>query len=366
MRQIFLIFLCLPLVTWHIASYSQGYAPSLSSAPPETRRIDGNNAWKVYKLKNSQVILSLHKPLPNPSSLFLSKDGGNHWRNLIFSNNFNVNNVYISEKNYIYVMTQGWAGEGVIWLLYESRDEGESWKVIRQFTMMQKFSCGSIGQLVVTDNRVYCIGINYSSKYDSSDQGHLIELNGKVANVSFKNEMEAAAFTSDGVYLSKDGGVNWTFKGKFFKSNLPYPWALDTRQQSGGGLLWQGESLQYISDDKIIYTNDSLRLVQGLLYNNGIFSPYFEQKYTGPGGEIIFFPIDNFTYLVTNGNDMFKSIDGGISWNKLNLPAAFGDHYRYFTDIKVDEFKNLYFISGVSHGNRDSTSWLFVTTNLIT
>lgn len=324
---------------------------------------NGFSVKTALKNVNTGTLFTLQQPRNGVygylnNSLFKSNDNGISWKPIKIGKMISITNMYLSENNELYVLAINNATTSSV--LYKSEDEGESWNEVRH---SGKFFCSTGLDFNVTSALMFCAKTNFTSIDDENDDVHHLILNKKQAVVSFKNQNEGFAITSDGVYLSLDGGINWVFKGSIPSQYLLPLWR-DNNENKPSLRVYE-DNLIFIDENRFQFVTRTVFCPQpnpygqfcisndthvlSLKYNevdskNGKFE--FDNHFTLPCPEKncktrsidVTQSLDSALNIST-GFDVYQSTNSGLSWSKLPIQGV--TEYKHL----IADRGKLYFIA---------------------
>ena len=167
--------------------------------------------------------------------------------------------------------------------------------------------------------------------------------------------------------IAKDSlGVGWTkvYVGNnntgedifFINDTTGYLIGYRDFKSSDGGNTWQplpnsvnGVSCSATSDGKLFILNWSLNWSPTSLYQSTDYGNNFTHAFDSISGigSAIFFSSNNVCYVATGSNRIYKTTDGGTTWNKMLLPTG----VTFGTSLGNNNFMSFYFIN-------DSIGWV--------
>lgn len=310
------------------------------------RTTNGGSSWsnvgselgnaKIYRLKRDPSNPAIVYAATYKSGVSKSVDGGNVWNSSGLWPDF-IYDVAVDPSSSTNVFV-GTAGDG----LYRSEDSGTSWS--RSDSGLKATSVTSIFQDPSTPGTIY-VSVFGGGVYKSSDLGFTWEemntgLSDKQVHtlvMAPDDPLRLFAGTDDsGVYVSSDGGGSWS------SSNSGFP-AFSVQSK--------GFSLPFY------HVPESEFIDQGVLEEFSL--PPDRKKGLTFGGTdigILEITIDQTTpstiYVGTDGDGVFRSVDGGNSWSSTGLTAV------RVNSIEIDPVNSANIYAGVS-GSDGSLLWSF-------
>jgi len=257
--------------------------------------------------------------------IFKTDNGGGTWRHIL-SHSYVLNSVAISssEPNTVYA-----AGEGIF---YRSEDSGESWSYLGQWGPPGIYPGQPIGLAVSPENRMLVFANNYNGGNFKSDDGGITWVNAsdgytganlRMIKVDPGNARKVYCVGRSGTYKSSDGGSTWTGlnydplignddravavhpsnPGIIYVTKVGYGQIF---RSIDGGMSWK-QLYQYPLD-----------------YNSSNWHSFRAVKLSPSNPSIIYAGMRRVQnigmYDPADGpsHGMFKSSDGGQTWNQIN------------------------------------------------
>jgi len=273
-------------------------------------------------------------------ALFISYDNGNSWQqNTTINDNFQFINI-ISRDTFFLTNFYG--------TIFKTFNRGQSWTVVS--TSLQ------IGSIVFTNAETGFIGGTDGSINKTVDGGHTWQVKNSVSffpagilAMQFLNNDTGYAFrNSDSLLITTDGGNTWIgnrvnqtmYTIDFVNFNVGYVGGFDGAiyKTANGGITWTAinsppqlydgydiNSIAFVSEDTGFAVGREGRVLKT---NDGgqTWTPYATTYF---GINSVSFPNSSIAYF-SNGVNIYKSFDGGQSWNAL--PLALGVNSTSYFD----------------------------------
>ena len=294
------------------------------------------------------------------NGLFMSSDRGETWQNLdVGSRNAHIYKIFIDPVTGAIFVSVFFDG------LYKSADGGLNWRKIS--SAINTADCrgisifpGNSNKLIVpTEKKVFLSN-------DSGVSWNELIIDLPVISYNFSTNIVVDPLRPDdiyggyadfwdcspnGIYKSNDGGANWTFSNAdFSRSSFPIGIAISNFDNDRKRLFLISTHGAYYSDD----SGDNWSL-----FENGLpsYSYYRNISVSDLNPNLIF--------VGTREGDLYRSTDGGESWDELdhNLPGL------YFNQVLCDPIdQSIVYVSkefaGLYKSMDAGSTWVNITNNI--
>ena len=297
------------------------------------------------------------------SGIFRSTDGGITWSWVLSDIPMPVVEIELS-PNYasdqtIFVITEMFGGNpsGVI---LKSVDGGINWEYIRLDSSSGTDSFGTLSGIAfspdyVNDQTVF-VGDHIGNLFKSTDAGVSWQFINRPDTLPLKLTI-SPDFTEDrilfaahgGVLKSTDGGESWTISRGAWSRGIKL--LVISPNFAADSTVFAGTY-----DDGVYKTTDAgstwVQVNEGLPYGPGLHDGDIRALVVSPD-----FARDSTIFAVTDGEGVYKSIDGGTSWQSIENPAK--DIYDLALSPKYPNEKTIYLGTheGVYQSNDNGASW---------
>lgn len=278
----------------------------------------------------------------NERGIYKTTDGGNTWKQTLFINDeTGVIDMTFSPTNANIIFASTWERERKPWNfkgngknsgIYKSIDGGNSWnKLDEKSGFPSNEGIGRIGVSAFNDEIVYAIVDNQNKRPATKKTEEKAEKEGDANAALFETEVVGAE-----IYLSKDGGKNWTKTHQNFIDDCFYSYgyyfADITVDNSNRDRI-------YISAVPLLHSNDGGKSFESINKDN-----------VHADHHVVWVNPKNKNHII-NGNDggINISYDNGKNWFKCNNQAV-GQFYAINVD-EEDDYK-------VYGGLQDNGVWV--------
>ena len=270
---------------------------------------DGGQTWQSIETNTSstysQIVFINNKGwIIGDQDLLLTADGGNTW---ISNNSINGRSIFFTDT------LNGWACNYID--VFHTNDGGLTWTVNYSDSMglsgfKKVFFVDSLNGWVMGNNNVLCTsnhGISWNTCFGCYNT---------CTDIFFIND-SVGWMTATGGFIEKtiDGGTNWTMQSGITANINSIYFINDT---IGWAVGWNSTSAI------VLRTNDG---------GNNWFSQYTEvNNGSNDINNDIFFLNDTLGWIAGKEGKIFKSTNGGVSWNKLTSGKISHNWTVFFLD----------------------------------
>lgn len=290
-----------------------------------------NNSFNTVNIIDEDNII-----LSSSNSIVISSDGGNTWQSL------NIPNVSVNKTFFVNASIGHAACDNGT--LLKTVDGGQSWYVTQSTNLYPSdfFNIYFVNENIGFSTR------EHSDMYKTTDGGEtwikLAGISDAIYSIYFLNENMGYVTGYQGViFKTTDGGNTWTWAGfqngrfdgtsmfgiYFEDNNIGYATGVRGRiiKTTDGGNTWSEHSPTYstfneikVFESGIGFARSSNGYFKTTDYGNSWVFASAVDHYSFCSGS--FFINENVGYSIGNGSveDLFKTTDGGVSWNKLYDP----------------------------------------------
>lgn len=267
----------------------------------------GNNilGFKMFDSDNGIFI--------NSDNILSTHDGGQSWQRIYTGFPWKNKSISMADENTYFILADSSS-------IIKTTDRGNSWKYIStqqdiKYSSFIYFKDINTGFAVKIPGNTFSMSIFRTTNGGSNWRNVISNDSIRILSMKFINSQTGYASGVAGVYehpkpklfKTVDGGITWDTVVNNF--NISFP-----------GIYFINENTGFLHSNALYRTTD-----KGLNWtriNNNI---------TGTVAEIQF--LDEQNGLLTAGNKVYKTVNGGVNWSPSNsVPEVTGLQYIYFSD----------------------------------